>query len=248
MNNWEVGQALKSTDYVTVNIRQVKMLEARFDRLMILLNYDPPLEGYLSVDAIKITAERFAPLIKKSLDPKLSILYARIARAFHCKLVWTEEFYPSVMVNDGIIKTVDIWGPAELTPYVHKAINLIHTMIFRYKVDVSKNFAKKNKAKREFIRRRGFKSSTPTDAVKQARFSYIKYFCPVIKRIEAITLDTPYYSDVTYQILNDRVERNIINLARLDYKLTSMFSGRKYIEDATARKGKFHNHRILGHE
>ena len=247
MNNWEVGQKLKEYPYKNskVGIKQIKQLENRFNGLLISLSCDPPLEGYLSLDNLPIKVERFTPKIKKSIDIQNAKLYARLARAFHCKLVWTEEFYPEVNTNHGIIKTFDIWGPEEMIPYVGKAINLIHTTCYLYKSNVARNLSRNNRIIREKSRSGGKVLDFKVDTIKQSRLSYFKFVKPYLNELEDRLGSLSYYK--YYPKMNERVERHIINRSKLDYKLTSLFSNRKYIEDVTARKNHFHKNRVVNH-
>ena len=240
-NNWELKQITRDVNYTKVGKPQIYKVEARLYKLQRTLRNEPPVSSYLYTDKIPIEYKVFSPKIRKSVNERYSQLYASIAKAYHCRLIWTQLYEP-LANSKGLMKTFIIWGPQEMLPFVNDACRLIHDNIHRFNIEEVKRLNKINKSKRALARKTGADNNN-TSTIEQMK-NHHKYFIDPLLRDLYNEFDNLDYFD-SYETLNYRVEQHIINRANLHWKLWALATSKKYLFNATARKNKFHKNRLI---
>lgn len=241
MDIWEITQVVRETNYNKLGKTQIYKIESRLCKLKNLLEKEPPLSSYSDVNKWPIEYKMFSPNIRKSVNEKYSHLYAAIARAFHCKLIWAHSYEPSAN-SSGLIKTFIIWGPHWLLPIVNNACKLIHDNIYKFNKDESKRLHRYNKLEREKARKNDMKPET-LSTIEQMKNHHTNFIDPIIENLYDYFMEVKYYD--YYAVSNKRIENHVINRAKLHWKLWALASPNKRLYNATARKNKFHKNRLI---
>lgn len=177
-----------------------------------------------------------------SIDPRMSELYKFIALSFCCRLVWIEK----LTRDNEVLKTLEIWGPKNLIPYVDIAIGYNHILSWK----IRNHIRVKLKYRNEYLRRKSRETGQhihTIDPRKQANDFYKAIIAICDEEVKGI------YSSLHIGIISNEICRKSLKLVdsklieegNLDYRKFVKRYQTKRIFHAMSTVKKFSKRRVL---
>lgn len=180
-----------------------------------------------------------------SIDPRMSELYKFIGLSFGCRLVWIKK----LTTTSEVLKTLEIWGPKHLIPYVDIAIGYYHTISYKIRNQIRVKLRNRNEYLRKKSRETGMHIHT-VDPRKQANDFYKAIISICDEEVKEIY--TSLYLGVrSNNICRESlklVDQKLIEEGNLDYRKFVKRYETKRVFHATSSVKKFSKRRVLSKE
>ncbi len=179
---------------------------------------------------------------KVGIDQRTSELYKFIALCFCCRLVWVKK-----LTFDGeVLRTLEIWGPEELIPYVNISIGYYHTMSIKMREQLRIKGKNQNQYLRRKAREQKLKIYT-TDPRKQANEFYKVIISVCDEEVKALYHSLAFGIMSNYQCYNALrlVDSTLVQEGNLNYKGFVKRYEIKRVIHASSIPYKFSQRRVL---